>query len=146
RPERMQAFAKSARHADVLAGIAAARAAGFAPVKLNTVVVRGFNDDALVDLVEFARGHGAELRFIEYMDVGGATQWSRDQVVSRREILERLGRRYGPLEPLRRGADDEALAALIRAAWTGRADRGAEQRLALAERGALFPADALRAD
>ncbi len=58
RPERMLAFAKSARHADVLEGIAAARQAGFASLKLNSVVIRGFNDDELVDLIEFARGHG----------------------------------------------------------------------------------------
>src|SRR6059058_156497 len=57
RPERMRAFAKSARHADVVDGIAAARQAGFAKLKLNAVVIRGFNDDELVDLIEFARGH-----------------------------------------------------------------------------------------
>src|SRR5207247_1898836 len=101
RPERMLAFAKSARHADVLEGIAAARAAGFATLKLNTVVIRGFNDDELADLIEFARSRDAEVRFIEYMDVGGATRWTMDQVVSQREILEVLGRRYGPIEPLR---------------------------------------------
>src|SRR5438552_10138797 len=90
RPERMLAFAKSARHADVLAGIRAARAAGFATLKLNTVVIRGFNDDELADLIEFARSRDAEVRFIEYMDVGGATRWTMDQVVSQREILEVL--------------------------------------------------------
>lgn len=100
RPDRMQEFARSPHHADVLAGIAAARAAGFAPIKINTVVVRGFNDDELSDLIEFGRAHDAEIRFIEYMDVGGATRWSLDQVVSRRELLERLARRYGPVEPL----------------------------------------------
>jgi cyclic pyranopterin phosphate synthase len=99
-PERMLQFAKSARHADVLEGIAVARAVGFRRVKLNTVVIRGYNDDELVDLVEFARGHDAEVRFIEYMDVGGATLWSMDQVVSQREILDRLARRYGAVEPL----------------------------------------------
>jgi len=98
RPERMIAFAKSARHADVLEGIAAARRAGFAQLKLNSVVIRGFNDDELADLVEFARTHDAEVRFIEYMDVGGATRWSRDQVVSQQEMLEGLARRYGAIE------------------------------------------------
>src|SRR6266511_1562723 len=98
RPERMLAFAKSARHADVLAGIAAARAAGFGALKLNTVVIRGFNDDELADLIEFARARDAEVRFIEYMDVGGATRWSRDQVVSQREMLDVLARRYGAIE------------------------------------------------
>jgi cyclic pyranopterin phosphate synthase len=70
------------------------------PIKLNVVVIRGYNDDELVDILAFARAHGAEARFIEYMDVGGATQWSMDQVVGQREILERLGREYGPIVPL----------------------------------------------
>jgi GTP 3',8-cyclase len=100
RPERMQEFARSHRHADVIAGIDAANAAGFAPVKLNTVVIRGYNDDEVVDLLEFARERGAEPRFIEYMDVGGATDWSLDQVVSQREILDIVARRVGPVEPL----------------------------------------------
>jgi cyclic pyranopterin phosphate synthase len=100
RPERMREFARSTGHADVLAGIAAARAAGFTPLKLNTVVVRGFNDDEIEDLVEFARQHGAEPRFIEYMDVGGATRWSAEQVVSRDELLQRLAARYGAVTPL----------------------------------------------
>src|SRR5216117_3121178 len=208
RPERMIAFAKSARHADVLEGIAAARRAGFAQLKLNAVVIRGFNDDELADLVEFARTHDAEVRFIEYMDVGGATRWSRDQVVSQQEILEGLARRYGAIEPvrptgdgrapaerfrlpdgttfgiiasvsapfcracdrsrvtadgtwflclyaargidlrerLRCGATDEALAALIAATWRARTDRGAEERLGVRERGALYPVESLRAD
>jgi cyclic pyranopterin phosphate synthase len=103
RPERMQEFARSARHADVIAGIDAARAAGFSSVKLNTVVIRGYNDDEVADLVEFARGRGIEPRFIEYMDVGGATEWSMDQVVSQRRILELVAQRYGPVEALREG-------------------------------------------
>jgi cyclic pyranopterin phosphate synthase len=100
RPARMQEFARSSRHSDVLSGISAASAAGLAPMKLNMVVVRGYNDDELIDLLEFARTHHAEPRFIEYMDVGGATGWSPQQVVSQREILERLGRRYGTIEPV----------------------------------------------
>jgi len=208
RPERMQEFAKSAHHADVLAGIAAARAAGFERVKLNTVVVRGFNDDEIVDLIEFGRAHAVEVRFIEYMDVGGATHWTAEQVVSQREMLERLTARYGPItpvrddadprapaerfrlpdgltfgviasvtapfcancdrsrltadgtwflclyaergvdlrEPLRAGASDDDLRALITATWTARADRGAEERLSVARRGALYQIDELRAD
>ncbi len=102
RPERMRALARSDRHADVLAGIAAARAAGF-PLKLNTVVMRGVNDDEVVDLIEFARSQDAELRFIEYMDVGGATGWTAEQVVSQREILEVLAARYGSIAPVSGG-------------------------------------------
>jgi len=208
RPERMRELARSDRHADVLAGIAAARAAGFAPLKLNTVVIRGANDDELADLIEFARGQGSEVRFIEYMDVGGATGWSAEQVVSQREMLDGLSRRYGPIVPvssaddpaapaerfrlpdgttfgiiasttapfcrscdrsrltadgtwllclyaergvdlresLRSGASDEELREVVTQAWTARADRGAEERLSVAQRGALYKIDALRAD
>jgi cyclic pyranopterin phosphate synthase len=99
RPRRMQEFARSARHPEVLEGIAAARQTGLGPVKLNMVVVRGYNDDELSDLLEFGRTESAEVRFIEYMDVGGATAWSMDQVVTRGEILERLAQRYGPITP-----------------------------------------------
>ena len=82
----------------VLAGIRAARDAGFQGTKLDAVVMRGVNDDELIDLMEFARAQACELRYIEYMDVGGATRWSTDQVVSRREILSRLGQHYGTIE------------------------------------------------
>jgi GTP 3',8-cyclase len=98
RPDRMQEHARSVGHADVLAGIEAAQAAGFDRVKVNTVVIRGFNDDEIVDLLEFARGRRVEVRFIEYMDVGGATRWSMDQVVSRRQILDTVRARYGETE------------------------------------------------
>ncbi len=108
RPERMQEFARSRRHADVMESIDAAIAAGFAPLKLNTVVIRGYNDDEVLDLLEFARERSAEARFIEYMDVGGATGWSMAQVVSQREILGIIARRFGPVVPLavEPGAED----------------------------------------
>ena len=84
----------------VLAGIAAA-APLFPGLKIDTVVIRGVNDDELVPLFEFGRGHGAEVRFIEYMDVGGATHWSMDRVVSRQEMLAAVAAHYGDIEPLR---------------------------------------------
>jgi GTP 3',8-cyclase len=62
--------------------------------------MRGTNDDELVDLIEFSRRIRAEVRFIEYMDVGGATHWSPDRVVSRAEMLERLARHYGRIAPV----------------------------------------------
>jgi GTP 3',8-cyclase len=99
-PERMKQFAQSARHADVLEGIAEAQAAGFTGIKVNSVIIRGFNDDELIPLLEFGRERRLELRFIEYMDVGGATGWSMAEVVSRKEMLEQLGRHFGPIEPL----------------------------------------------
>ncbi len=100
RPERMAEFARTDRHADVLAGIAAAAATGFESVKVNAVVIRGYNDDEVLPLLAFAREQGIELRFIEYMDVGGATQWSREQVVSQAEILSIISAAHGAAEPL----------------------------------------------
>lgn len=206
--DRFEAYTRSKRHGDVLAGIAAARAAGFRKLKVNTVVVRGYNEDELADLIEFGRANEAEIRFIEYMDVGGATRWSMNQVVSRREMLEALGQRYGAPQPvgavadgaapaeeftlpdgthfgiiasttapfcracdrsritadgtwylclyaergvslrdeLRSGATDEEIAELIAARWMGRSDRGAEARLEVAARHALYPVEALRQD
>ncbi len=72
----------------------------FPGFKIDTVVIRGVNDDELTPLLEFGRERGAEVRFIEYMDVGGATHWSLDRVVSRAEIIERLERAYGSVEPI----------------------------------------------
>jgi cyclic pyranopterin phosphate synthase len=100
RPHRMLEFAKSPRHHDILDGITAAQQAGLG-IKLNAVVIRGYNEDELTDLVEYGHTVGAEVRFIEYMDVGGATGWSRDQVVSRTEILQLLEQRYGPVQAIR---------------------------------------------
>lgn len=108
RPERMKQFAQSSHHADVIEGIDAARMAGFTGIKANSVVIRGYNDDELEALIEFGRGRGIELRFIEYMDVGGATNWSMADVVSRREMLDRLSRRYGPIEPLEENLQSRA--------------------------------------
>jgi cyclic pyranopterin phosphate synthase len=85
----------------VLAGVEAVNRLGLAGLKLDTVVTRGDNDDELVDLIEFGREVGAEVRFIEYMDVGGATRWRPEAVVSRKEMLARLADHYGPVEPLR---------------------------------------------
>ena len=100
RPERFQALTRKDSHAQVLEGIRTAREAGFRGLKLDTVVIRGANEDELADLVEFGKEAGAEVRFIEYMDVGGATQWSMDKVYSRAEMLEALSWRYGQIEPV----------------------------------------------
>jgi GTP 3',8-cyclase len=97
--DRFTALTRLTSHARVLAGIEAAVAA-FGSIKLDTVVMRGVNDDELEALLEYARARSSEVRFIEYMDVGGATHWSSDRVVSRAEILERIGERYGEVTPL----------------------------------------------
>jgi cyclic pyranopterin phosphate synthase len=208
KPDRLRAFARCDRHQDILDGIAAAGDAGFRSIKLNSVIVRGFNDDEVTDLLEFAGQRGVELRYIEYMDVGGATRWQRENVVSRGELLDTIRRRFGspePIpdpdhpnapaerfrlpdgtvfgiiasvtapfcsscdrsrvtadgtwftclyashgidlrEPLRAGVDDAGLAEVIASTWNQRTDRGAEARLALAERGALYPVAGLRED
>jgi cyclic pyranopterin phosphate synthase len=80
----------------VHAGIRAARRA-FERVKIDTVVIRGVNEDELVSLIEYGRDANAEVRFIEYMDVGGASRWSPDRVLPRHEILEALARHYGEI-------------------------------------------------
>jgi GTP 3',8-cyclase len=83
----------------VHAGIEAASRV-FGRLKLDTVVIRGVNDDEIVPLVEYGRSVNAEVRFIEYMDVGGASRWSPDRVFPRREMLAALARRYGAITPL----------------------------------------------
>ena len=206
RPDRFTALTRRTTHAQVLEGIASVPRAGFTDTKLDTVVMRGINDDELADLIEFGRAVPAEVRFIEYMDVGGATRWSPEQVVSRREILETLEKRYGRIEavveestapadryrmpdgtvfgvissttapfcsdcdrsrltadgmwylclyaargtdlrgPLRAGASNEELAALITGGWRARTDRGAEDRLAVRDRSPLIQIGGLRQD
>lgn len=84
----------------VLEGIGAAAKAGFDSLKIDTVVMRNVNEDELHALIEYGKLAGAEVRFIEYMDVGGATRWTPEDVVSRREMLQRLTARFGPIEPI----------------------------------------------
>ena len=100
RRDRFQTMARFDELGAVLAGIDAAARAGFASLKIDTVVIRGHNEDELAALVSFAREVNAEVRFIEYMDVGGATHWSRENVVTRREMLVRLADVFGAIEPL----------------------------------------------
>jgi cyclic pyranopterin phosphate synthase len=206
RRDRFEALSRFDEHAAVLAGIDAATRAGFDSLKLDTVVIRGANDDELIDLIEYGRSVGAEVRFIEYMDVGGATRWNPDAVVSQDEMLAALAAHYGPIspvsgrgsapadrfalpdgttfgiiasttrpfcsdcdrsrltadgvwlmclyahtgtdlrKPLRAGATRDDLLQLIRTVWSQRADRGAEERLALGRRDALIPVAALKKD
>jgi cyclic pyranopterin phosphate synthase len=98
--ERFRALTRFDDLGRVLRGIEAASAMGFSSVKIDSVVIRGINEDELVPLLEHGRQVGAEVRFIEYMDVGGATRWSRDKVVSRAEMLGTLARHYGPIQPV----------------------------------------------
>ncbi|HMU53935.1 MAG TPA: GTP 3',8-cyclase MoaA [Nitrospira sp.] len=100
RPERFRQLTRRDEHARVLEGIESVGPAGFVGFKLDTVVIRGFNDDELVPLIEFGRHYQAEVRFIEYMDVGGANEWSLAKVLSRDAILAALGKHYGVVEPI----------------------------------------------
>lgn len=85
--------------AQVLAGIAAAEAAGFGPIKINTVVQRGVNEHSIIDMARYARERGWIVRFIEYMDVGNLNGWRMDHVVPAREIVAMIDAQM-PLEPL----------------------------------------------
>jgi cyclic pyranopterin phosphate synthase len=85
----------------VLQGIAHARRAGLAPIKVNAVIQRGINDSTVLDLVEHFRGTDVIVRFIEYMDVGNRNAWRAELVVPSKELLARIGERW-PLEPLER--------------------------------------------
>jgi cyclic pyranopterin phosphate synthase len=69
-------------------------------VKVDSVIIRGVNEDEIIDLLEHGRKLGVEVRFIEYMDVGGATRWSLDDVVTRTEILQIIEARYGAVSPV----------------------------------------------
>ncbi len=100
RPDRFSSVTRFDEHARVLAGIEAASRAGFSSVKLDSVMIRGVNEDEILDLLDFGRQNGAEVRFIEYMDVGGATHWAPEKVVSRREILDRISERHGVPAPV----------------------------------------------
>ncbi len=99
RPDRFQQLTRNDSLARVLTGIDTAVPL-FPGLKLDTVVIRGVNDDELIDLIEFARARAAEVRFIEYMDVGGATNWSMDRVLSRAAMLQRLAEHYGTVVPV----------------------------------------------
>ena len=101
KPERFKALTRRESLPQVLAGIASVGRAGFTGLKLDTVAIRGFNDDELIDLIEYGKRVRAEVRFIEYMDVGGANDWSSDKVLSRAAILQYLSRYYGNIEPVR---------------------------------------------
>jgi cyclic pyranopterin phosphate synthase len=100
RPERFRLLARREGLERVCEGLVAVQRAGFRDTKIDMVVLRGQNDDETADLLEYGTRVGAEVRFIEYMDVGGATRWTMEQVVTREEILAGLTRRYGPIEAL----------------------------------------------
>jgi cyclic pyranopterin phosphate synthase len=90
RADRFEELTRRSRLDDVLAGAAAADAAGLRPVKLNAVLMRGINEDEAVDLLGFALGHGYEMRFIEQMPLDAQHAWRREEMVAAGEILAQL--------------------------------------------------------
>ena len=105
-PDKFKRMTKRGDLNKVLDGIFAAKQAGLASIKLNAVVERGVNDDDIIPLVEFAREHGFVMRFIEYMDVGNANNWTSAKLVSKREIINKIHARY----PLREVGRDQGSA------------------------------------
>lgn len=101
RRDRFLALTRRDRLDQVIEGIDAAIAAGLAPVKVNVVLVRGVNDDEIVDLAQFGRDRGATMRFIEWMPLDGGHTWGADRVVPSAEVLAAIGAVW-PLEPMTR--------------------------------------------
>ncbi len=100
-PDRFRQITRRDGLDKVIAGIMAAKQAGFDPVKVNAISMRGITESEVVPLARFARDHGLEMRFIEYMPIG-ADHWERDKVLFADEIIDQLEKAFGPLVP----ADD----------------------------------------
>jgi GTP 3',8-cyclase len=119
-PDTFAQLARRRRLPDVLAGIAAARDAGLAPVKINTVLLRGVNDHEAFDLLRWAMAEQVQLRFIEQMPLDPQHGWKRDEMITADEIRERLSQHVelveDPEDVLTRGS---APAELFRVAGTG---------------------------
>jgi cyclic pyranopterin phosphate synthase len=106
RPETFRALARRDRLTDVLAGLSAAAAAGLGPIKVNTVLMRGKNDDEAVPLARFCLEHGYQLRFIEQMPLDAQHGWRRANMVTADEILAALSAEFPltPDDPVARGS------------------------------------------
>lgn len=103
REDRFQAITRSGlTPSRVAEAIASCQRAGLGPVKVNAVIVRGVNDDEVVDLAAFALEHGVDMRLIEFMPLDGARAWDESKLVPAREMLDRIHAVY-PLRPLREG-------------------------------------------
>jgi GTP 3',8-cyclase len=101
--DRFRKITQRGELAPVLTGMEIARSVGLQPIKINAVIIRGFNDDELLDLVEFGRANGYEMRFIEYMDVGNASGWEPARTYTKREMLEAIHARH-PVREVGRAA------------------------------------------
>jgi cyclic pyranopterin phosphate synthase len=90
KPDRFLQITQRGNLDEVLAGAEAAKRTGMRPIKINAVIIRGFNDDEILDLAKYGRSHGFELRFIEYMDVGNANAWSLEKTGTKAESLKTI--------------------------------------------------------
>jgi GTP 3',8-cyclase len=99
-PERFERLTRRPGLEQVIEGILAAKEAGFEPVKLNAVAIRGETEEDVVPLARFAREHGLEMRFIEYMPLDAGHQWEREKVLFAADIIELLAEGIGPLHPV----------------------------------------------
>jgi cyclic pyranopterin phosphate synthase len=108
KPQRFSFVTRTNSHSKVLNGIRAAKEAGFENVKINAVIIRGYNDDEIVDFADFAYQNGFNMRFIEYMPFDGKKTWAMDKVVSGEEILSRIRAKY-QIIPLEREAGSTAI-------------------------------------
>jgi GTP 3',8-cyclase len=102
-PERFVELTRRDQLSDVLMGIDAAVDAGLAPVKVNVVVVRGVNDDEVIELARYGRDRDVTIRFIEWMPLDGGDVWTTEQVVTQAEIVRQIHAVF-PVEPLARGS------------------------------------------
>jgi cyclic pyranopterin phosphate synthase len=100
-PDKFRQITKRGDLDKVLEGIFAAQSHGLYPIKLNAVIERGVNDEDILPLVEFSRQHGFAMRFIEYMDVGNANNWTSERLVPKKEMMAKIHSRY-PLKEVGR--------------------------------------------
>jgi cyclic pyranopterin phosphate synthase len=100
-PDKFKEITKRGDLDKVLDGLFVAKSCGLEPIKLNAVIERGVNDDDIIPLVEFSREHGFAMRFIEYMDVGNANNWTSEKLVPKQEIIAKIHSRY-PLKEVGR--------------------------------------------
>jgi cyclic pyranopterin phosphate synthase len=98
-PDKFERLTRRTGFEQVIEGILAAKEAGFHPVKVNAVAIRGVTEDDVAPLARFCRQHELELRFIEYMPLDAGHQWERDKVLFAADILDILAREVGPLRP-----------------------------------------------
>ena len=106
-PEVFRKVTRRDGYEKVIEGIAAAREAGFSPIKLNAVSVRGLTEDQIVPFGQLARESDTIVRFIEFMPLDADSQWQREKVLFASEILERLSAAFGPLRPIAADLNDE---------------------------------------